>query len=65
MLEKKNMSGIQKEAAARSIICCLFECGYIDIKKARELMYILDTGDRKVFEEIRGYLFKLIKEINK
>lgn len=59
------MTGEQKEAAARNVIYGLYECGYINDKERRMLLYRLQAGEREVFERIREYLLKICEEITR
>ena len=59
------MDGKEKEAAARSMITGLYECGYINDKEKRTLLYRLQVGEREVFERIREYLLKICEEITR
>lgn len=59
------MNGQQKHEAMRRMVKGLHDGGYISDKDKLTLEYKLETGDLKVFEEIRGYLLRVADEIGK
>lgn len=54
-----------KENAAKHMINALYECGYIDDREKTALEYKLRIGELQVFENIRAYLEKVIRDITK
>ena len=57
------MTGQQKERAMRNMVESLYDCGYIDDKERRMLLYQIEVGDMDALYDIRRYLTNLLDEL--
>ena len=57
------MTGQQKERAMRNMVESLYDCGYIDDKERRMMLYQIEVGDMDALYDIRRYLTNLLDEL--